>query len=145
VFGDAAENLAASRNAEIDQKRLDDRAGTYGEKQAAVIAKLIVDNTVETVAGGESTDNVLGISRAEQIAASETTRAITAGEAVIVAILLATMDIELVPIWHTEADGRVCPICKPLHGKGEAVYRRVAPGPPAHPNCRCWLDYEVKA
>lgn len=45
-------------------------------------------------------------------------------------------------LWFTELDERVCPICLPLHGEPREVWSYVAPlGPPAHPNCRCWLDY----
>jgi Phage Mu protein F like protein len=50
--------------------------------------------------------------------------------------------------WVTVADERVCPICEPLH---DVVVRFdehfqsgdfLGEGPPAHPNCRCYLEYE---
>lgn len=50
--------------------------------------------------------------------------------------------------WFTVQDERVCEICGPLHGvivrfdehfsSGDFV----GDGPPAHPNCRCFLDYD---
>lgn len=44
--------------------------------------------------------------------------------------------------WVTEYDGRVCPICAPLHGSPEEVWRKTIPqGPRAHPRCRCILIY----
>ena len=64
--------------------------------------------------------------------------------------------------WHTEKDGKVCPICRPLDGKWmefvELVLQNVtAPGgtraidsivqnggPPAHPNCRCWIEVHAE-
>ena len=50
----------------------------------------------------------------------------------------------LAKLWYTERDGRVCPICAPLHRTPEAVWGPVSPGgPPAHPNCRCWLTYRT--
>lgn len=49
--------------------------------------------------------------------------------------------------WRTVGDSRVCPICEPLHGvtmkfKGVfATSRGAKNGPPAHPRCRCYLQY----
>jgi len=34
-------------------------------------------------------------------------------------------------------DETVCPLCAPLEGKNEGDWGGL-PGPPAHPNCRCW-------
>jgi len=52
---------------------------------------------------------------------------------------------QLVPFWHTEQDGLVCNICRPLHGQPEEVWSIVAPaGPEAHPRCRCWLRWEKR-
>lgn len=85
--------------------------------------------------------------RAETIAVTEVTRATTAAEAAIAAVLV-TMGaddggVELDPVWYTALDERVCPVCAPLHGTGRAIWARVtASGPPAHPHCRCWLTWE---
>lgn len=46
-------------------------------------------------------------------------------------------------------DGRVCPICSALHLAEESEWREIAgedwiyvlDGPPAHPNCRCHLEF----
>jgi hypothetical protein len=44
--------------------------------------------------------------------------------------------------WFTVEDGRVCPICQPLHGTKREFWTRYFPsGPPAHNMCRCWIDY----
>ena len=49
----------------------------------------------------------------------------------------------LTAIWVTERDGRVCPICRPLDGQVDVDWEDQFPnGPPAHPNCRCWLKFE---
>lgn len=43
--------------------------------------------------------------------------------------------------WVTEKDGKVCPICAPLHGRPSIEWvDRFPVGPPAHPNCRCQLE-----
>ncbi len=53
-------------------------------------------------------------------------------------------------LWHasTDAQGnpdsKVCPICRPLHGRPRDEWQLVFPlGPPSHGNCRCWIDYFV--
>lgn len=44
--------------------------------------------------------------------------------------------------WITEADGRVCALCGPLHNREYETWAATFPeGPPAHPNCRCYLSY----
>lgn len=49
-------------------------------------------------------------------------------------------------IWHTSQDDRVCPICRPLHGRPRDEWQSVFPlGPPAHPVCRCFIDYQLEA
>lgn len=45
-------------------------------------------------------------------------------------------------IWNTSEDDKVCPICRPLNQKPSEEWAEEFPeGPPAHPNCRCWLEY----
>lgn len=47
--------------------------------------------------------------------------------------------------WHTERDGRVCKICKPLDGQPEKQWREKYPnGPKAHVACRCYLDWRME-
>lgn len=46
------------------------------------------------------------------------------------------------PIWRIDPRSNVCPICLSLNGQTIEVYGiRFPQGPPAHPNCRCYLDY----
>ncbi|MCK5712165.1 MAG: hypothetical protein KAI25_05580, partial [Hyphomicrobiaceae bacterium] len=50
--------------------------------------------------------------------------------------------------WFTVLDGRVCAICEPLHGVVVGFNDSFSSGrfsglhPPAHPNCRCFLEYK---
>jgi hypothetical protein len=99
--------------------------------------------------------SIFGPERDAGIAATETTGAATAGTNDAVggaesAGLIVTVT------WYTEADARVCPICKPLHGQRMKDWEgamiaadlptaamdavRGNGGPPAHPNCRCFLQ-----
>lgn len=53
-------------------------------------------------------------------------------------------------VWMTALDERVCPVCGPLHGKTINMGTNFSGGetftslfPPAHVNCRCWLEYPI--
>ena len=76
--------------------------------------------------------------RAEMIAVTETTRAAVEGERAMVAELEAITGRRMAPIWQTNKDERVCPICGARHGK------EITDGkfPPIHPRDRCWVRWE---
>lgn len=93
---------------------------------------------------GNGTDpaQVFGDDRAEAIAITETTVATSAGgeRAAVITGKQSVLD-----IWYTAADDRVCKICGPLHKKNRDVWELQFPGgPPAHPNCRCYISYEFE-
>lgn len=92
---------------------------------------------------------LFGSSRARRIAATEVTRAYGEGN------VLAWQSSGVVSgkRWMTARDERVCPICGPLHNKvvslsggwtmdagGQIVEGFGLTSPPAHVNCRCWLQ-----
>jgi hypothetical protein len=89
--------------------------------------------------------------RADLIASTEVTRASVQGELEITG-LLREQGIEMVAVWNTSNDEKVCPICQPLNQVQESPEGgfvpegEVGPGipaPPAHPRCRCWLNHEL--
>jgi len=83
--------------------------------------------------------SIFSPARIETMAVSETTGAIShAGEATQQqAGLVSEAD-----TWWTEADGRVCEVCEPLHGEPRSVWAATfSLGPPAHPRCRCRIGY----
>lgn len=87
---------------------------------------------------------VFGAARAAVVAVTETTRTITAAEEWVRREFQAATGVLMKRRWRTENDAKVCPICNPLHQKLEADWpATLKAGPPAHPNCRCWLTYEV--
>jgi hypothetical protein len=78
--------------------------------------------------------------RAEMIAVTETTRAAVNGERSVVAEI-EKYGIQMQAVWQTSNDEIVmeCEICWPKQGEV------ITDGdfPPAHPNCRCWVNHEV--
>ncbi|MGC1272369.1 MAG: hypothetical protein WBC44_01585 [Planctomycetaceae bacterium] len=91
----------------------------------------------------QAADEVFAPSRDESIGITETTQATSAGGE------WATKDADKASPedqWITEADGKVCPVCQPLHEQPRAVWEGKFPdGPPGHPRCRCWIEYAVGA
>lgn len=79
-----------------------------------------------------------GAVRSEMIAVTETTRAAVEGERAYVQELVKETGREMVPIWLTANDDRVCPVCGPRNEKP------ITNGqfPPAHPRCRCGVGWE---
>jgi hypothetical protein len=76
--------------------------------------------------------------RAEMISVTEITRAASQGEQQ-VAKELADAGINMIPIWQTNEDEIVCEICMPRNEQEitDNFY------PPAHPRCRCWVNYKL--
>lgn len=99
---------------------------------------------------GDLTDmlsTTFGAARAQTIAVTEFTRAHFEGtrEA---ADEARRVGFQMVGIWLTAADELVCPICAPLEGVKETSGTWIHPDgeayrPPAHPNCRCDIAYEL--
>lgn len=77
--------------------------------------------------------------RAESIAITETSNA-AAVAATYTQRYLAEHGLTFVRRWNASNDERMCPICGPLNGKTEEVWKdRFPDGPAAHVRCRCWL------
>lgn len=80
-------------------------------------------------------------SRAETIAITEVTQAVNAGELAAASAWRVSFTSK-VAYWITAEDDRVCEICGPLHGSRQDIWIGIQPaGPPAHPRCRCYLDW----
>ena len=87
----------------------------------------------------ELSDTILGPDRIGILAATETTVAQTAGAEQAVNQAGGISDDDL---WFTRDDGKVCTVCRPLHETPRSFWSQYVPaGPPAHPNCRCYLLY----
>jgi hypothetical protein len=81
-----------------------------------------------------------GDTRASMIAVTEVTRASSEGEMGLKRELEA-QGITMTAIWNTNNDELVCDICGPLNQKAQGDGWDEAP--PAHPNCRCWVNLEL--
>jgi hypothetical protein len=78
---------------------------------------------------------------AESIGITEVTGAISLGEAMLHAELLA-QGVEVVAVWNIDPRSNVCPICLNLNGRTESYWEADYPnGPPAHPRCACFKTY----
>lgn len=130
-------------------------ARTLGLQSAAAAAQRVAAgvalNAQRELAAGRLPADILSRGRAEVIAATETTAQISAGELAARRAIGAERGGPpgvtghrdgLIARWVTERDARVCPICRPLDGvREEGWIDRFPSGPPAHPNCRCFLEY----
>ena len=92
-------------------------------------------------------DPIFGTNRAMTIAVTEFTRAHFEGQAAL-AEEVGRVGFQMIGIWLTANDERVCQICGPLNGTRESNVgsRQWGPdniSPPAHPNCRCDIGYEM--
>ena len=90
----------------------------------------------------EAIGTIFGEARAMRIAVTEVTRAYVEA-ARISADEMAALGLPMTEIWETDNDELVCEICAPRQGKvlGDGWTRD--DGPPAHPNCRCRIRFEV--
>ena len=144
-----------------DKPRASTLALRFASSTTGALLDSLTRNFRAELSGGLDFDRVFSPRRAEAIAATEVTRAITQGETAARfeiyaddpanrASFLGSDDAPpiiisdgLVAIWQTEEDGRVCPLCGPLNNKPAQDWIGQFPqGPPAHVNCRCWLIYE---
>lgn len=90
------------------------------------------------VAGAAGTPDAATLkARAEMIAITETTAAISAGSALAAVELALLLGRRTTWFWQTEEDDSVCSVCAPLNGKEQPDVE-----PPAHPGCRCSKRYD---
>lgn len=133
----------------INADRLNVASQQWAQQWSASVATGMASNIaaeVQAARAGKSTatiDSILSRGRADSVGVTETTRSISHGEQ------WTRRQIEragqtMVAYWVTEKDARVCPVCRPLDGKRQEFWEDEFPtGPPAHPRCRCYLQYEV--
>ena len=113
---------------------------TMGE----LVARLESDEALKPLFTADVKDRIgriYGPRRAQMIAVTEVTRASVQGEIAIVDEL-SRQGINMIAIWETNKDEKVCPICEPRQGKKRGEGWNNINEPPAHPNCRCTLNHD---
>lgn len=129
---------------DIDLDELDELADTDMQKWCIELGGMLAEVTGKWIEDDENPGRAFSRERAELIAITEITRARTQGEMAAAAIL-EELDILLDARWFTMEDEMVCSICGPLHKTPEKFWREILPnGTPAHPRCRCRLDWKEK-
>ena len=153
IFVSQAEALMNGVGVGVDWALVNTHAVNWARDHSAALLRQLFDRTYEGVStlvpeayrqGWTMRELTTALERyyspvrAEMIAITETTRAAVEGERAFVAQLEKDGGFQMVPVWVTDLDDRVCPICKPRNGKP------ITNGmfPPAHPRCRCYVDYE---
>lgn len=134
TFEAAVWKMAEENRWEFPEDRVTPAADAWARAQAVGLSAMIG-------AGVEVSQ-----SQADLIGITETTRAISAGEkfAVGLAVALLIMFAMPVRVWRTERDAKVCSVCSPLDGRKDNEWPAIfMAGPPAHPRCRCWIDWEL--
>jgi len=129
------------------QLMADQMAASYSSNAAAAIGKTVADNIRNDLASGTLPDVVFDVNRADRIAQTEVTRAVTSGGKQAKSILASTGK-KLIARWRVQEvspgkpDDRVDDICRPLNRLLEPEWRQIYNGmPPRHVNCRCYVDY----
>lgn len=147
IFGEAAQQIGDRERWGLSTAGLNTEARVWANMRAAALGEMMAAKTLQMLADGWDLASIFGVDRAASIGITETTGAVTAGERWVFAWATDNVlgdDREVERTWHTEGDARVCEICRPLDGREEDYWRRLFPdGPPAHPRCRCWIDYRI--
>lgn len=153
IYMASAERLISTLPIGVDFGLVNERAAAWARNYSGELIRNITNTTRRAV--GESVaaffergqtradleaalGRLFGPMRAEMIGVTEVTRAATQGELEI-ARELAQDGIVMVPVWQTNNDELVCPICSPRNGK-EITDNFF---PPAHARCRCWTNHEL--
>lgn len=149
-----------------DQTRASQLASAFVSRRVGSLITRMRGNFRNEINSGVPVQDVFSPSRAETIAITEVTTAISAAEnaarqesAADDPAERARGDFETpgtpvqppvivndgtIAIWQTQEDERVCPVCGPLHDRRADSWASQFPeGPPAHPRCRCFLIYKA--
>lgn len=137
----------------FDWGLVNERAAAWARAHAGELERLLMETTRRAI--GEAigrafeegltleqvTDLIskfFGPKRAEAIAITEITRAASEAEQE-VARQVAGSGIQMIAIWQTNEDEKVCFRCGPRDGQPitDGVY------PPLHTRCRCWCNHQL--
>lgn len=110
---------------------------TAGEMFAAVyIGSLIARPTAASMIIEERPDS-LGPATIDYEGVPE------AGRDSLITVIAGRIKFGIFPVWMTQEDMLVCPICGPLHKQPKENWGEFE-GPPAHYMCRCFLEWVIR-
>lgn len=117
----------------------------WADQRSKQLASEVVKNSIDRLANAvaenaaATAESVFGPDRNENIAVTTTSETISRGGEITISQTVGQSNNDT---WYTERDSKVCPFCNPLHGRTRDTWSRFFPdGPPAHPRCRCWIEY----
>lgn len=93
-------------------------------------------------------DTSFSPARAGRIGRTEVTKTVSAGETIANEMLRREVGKQLTRIWFRSAREKRCAtgICPELDGRPEHEWIHLFPaGPPAHPECLCFVEYELRS
>lgn len=159
---ESSDQLAAHLSGEEVRPQAIQASSKWAEQRAGELSKQLSDTIEEQISEAtssaeelsaeeasqsiqDSLEEIFSPERAEVNAVTNSTEAISAGEqSTARAMRKEFPDVSIRAIWRIE-DASACPICLDLDGEEEEVWEIYYPnGPPAHPNCRCTLDWIVE-
>lgn len=139
--GDAARKFADKRAAKLARdttRTMKDRLGSVADEWADVAD----DVTAKRLRSGLLRDLRGRLEQqADDVGVTETTFSNTIGENY---FAKQFGEDELLIVWRTQLDEKVCPICSPLEGTTKEFWGEFDDGPPGHTRCRCYLSVALK-
>lgn len=145
VYIEAAEQLNQGRLPQSGTSDLQASAKRFAAEQSSRLARDFVRNSANRVNANTTMNDlrdIFGQGRAESLAITETTRAATEGMLNAAGLLSVLGVLAAKATWITAGDANVCPVCSPLNYRERESWELEFPsGPPAHPRCRCYLEF----
>lgn len=151
----AAQNFSEQLNYHIDPDELNIRADEWVNRYVPLLVGGLLSNRLRRLSRIAQQEAqalskrdlskilllIFALGATAIIARTEITNAISAGEMTIEERLKQAGAI-VDPLWFTQNDEKVCPICEPRHGKKKGNGWHT--DPPAHPRCRCYKGYRIE-
>ncbi|HSG68902.1 MAG TPA: hypothetical protein VLA12_00730 [Planctomycetaceae bacterium] len=151
----AAVFVASARQHGIDQIVAEEGVRVWGAGHAIRVMQGLRRHSMELLAGDNPSETIFAESRAKRLTVTEFTEARSAGGEY-AKLVLGSISPE--DLWFTIPDERRCAYCAPLHLTPRSEWLDIynskilpdhpeyaAYGPPqrapAHPNCRCFIQY----
>lgn len=119
-------------------------SSTQAEQETSAVADRIASRLYEAEDEEEQVEIEFSQHRAETLARTLVTQAITAGGEHARRVMEEAARKKFRTIWNVRDKELTCEICRPFHRKPKSVWSLHFPlGPPQpHPNCYCFLSYE---